>query len=90
MPGSSIPSFPLAGAILEGFSMPLLLLNDRHAIERKNEFRTRIAAAEACCVPKQTSNDEGRPRDLQIDTRKVHRSRHRTGGTRLKKATRLL
>jgi hypothetical protein len=26
MPGSSTPSFPLAGAILEGFSMPLLLI----------------------------------------------------------------
>jgi len=35
MPGSSTPSFPLAGAILEGFSMPLLLMNDRHAICRK-------------------------------------------------------
>src|ERR1700686_1235829 len=33
----------------------------------ENEIRTRIAAAEACCVPKQTNNDEGRLEDLQID-----------------------
>src|SRR6267143_857267 len=33
----------------------------------ENELRTRIAAAEACCVPKQTNNDEGRLEDLQID-----------------------
>src|ERR1700686_5219951 len=70
-PGSSTPSFPLAGAILEGFSMPLLLLNDRHATERKNESRKSIAAAEACRVPKQTSNDEGRPQDLQIGAEKI-------------------
>jgi hypothetical protein len=65
-PGSSTPSFPLAGAILEGFSMPLLLLNDQNAIDSEDEFRIRIAAAEACCVPKQTNNDEGIPHDLQI------------------------
>jgi hypothetical protein len=46
--------------------MPLLLLNDPNAIDSQNEFRMRIAAAEACCVPKQTNNDEGRPPDLQI------------------------
>src|SRR5882762_3702199 len=67
MPGSSTPSFPLAGAILEGFSMPLLLLNDPNTIDGKNELRTRIAAAEACRVPKQTNNDEGRLEDLQIE-----------------------
>jgi hypothetical protein len=67
MPGSKIPSFPLAGAILEGFSMPLLWLNDQNAIDSEYEFRIRIAAAEACCVPKQTNNDEGRPHDLQIE-----------------------
>jgi len=33
MPGSSTPSFPLAGAILEGFSMPLLLMNDPNTID---------------------------------------------------------
>src|SRR5229473_5049946 len=38
---------------------------------RKKRIRTRIAAAEACCVPKQTSNDEGRPRDLQIGAGKI-------------------
>jgi hypothetical protein len=46
--------------------MPLLLLNDQNAIDSEDEFRIRIAAAEACCVPKQTNNDEGRPHDLQI------------------------
>jgi hypothetical protein len=56
---------------LEGFSMPLLLLNDRHTTERKNESRKRIAAAEACRVPKQSSNDEGRPQDLQIGAGKI-------------------
>jgi len=46
--------------------MPLLLFNDRNAIERKNEIRTRIAAAEASCVPEQTNNNEGCNGDLQI------------------------
>jgi len=46
--------------------MPLLLLNDRHAIGRKNELRKRIAATEVCQAPKQTSNDEGRPQNLQM------------------------
>src|SRR3981189_3515943 len=64
IPGSSTPSFPLAGAILEGFSMPLLLLNDHHTTDKRNEPRTRIAAAEARCVSEQTSNHEGRPWDL--------------------------
>jgi hypothetical protein len=41
-------------------------LNDQNAIDSEDEFRIRIAAAEACCVPKQTNNDEGRPHDLQI------------------------
>src|SRR5467141_2397392 len=67
MPGSRTPSFPLAGAILEGFSMPLLLLNDPNTIDGKIELKTRIAAAEACRVPKQTNNDEGRFEDLQIE-----------------------
>src|SRR6267142_2557819 len=67
MPGSSTPSFPLAGAILEGFSMPLLLMNDPNTIDGKIELKTRIAAAEACRVPKQTNNDEGRFEDLQIE-----------------------
>jgi hypothetical protein len=46
--------------------MPLLLLDDPNAIDSEDEFRVRIVAAEACCVPKQTNNDEGRPQDLQI------------------------
>src|SRR5713226_5873192 len=47
MPGSKIPSFPLAGAILEGFSMPLLLLNDQNAIDTEdvNELPQRKRAA---------------------------------------------
>src|SRR6266849_9138541 len=71
MPGSSTPSFPVAGAILEGFSMPLLLSNDSNTIDGKNALETRIAAAEACRVPKQTNNDEGRFRDLQIAAAKT-------------------
>jgi len=51
--------------------MPLLLLTDRNTVDGKNELETRIAAAEACCVPKQTSNDEGRPQDLQIGAGKI-------------------
>jgi hypothetical protein len=47
--------------------MPLLLLNDRSTTDRKNESRKRIAAAEACRVPEQTNNDEGRLEDLQIE-----------------------
>src|ERR1700674_4159174 len=66
MPGSSTPSFPLAGAILEGLSMPLLLSHDRNTIDRKNEPPPGSIAAEACRVPRQTSHDEGRPLDLQI------------------------
>jgi hypothetical protein len=41
-------------------------VNDRRAIDRENELRTRIAAAEARSIPKQTNNDEGSARDLQI------------------------
>src|SRR5260370_17031355 len=66
MPGSRTPSFPLAGAILEGFSMPLLLLTDRNTVDGKNELETTIAAAEASCVPKQTINDEGNTPNFQI------------------------
>jgi hypothetical protein len=29
-------------------------------------MKTRLAAAEARCGPKQTNNNEGRPQDLQI------------------------
>jgi hypothetical protein len=70
IPGSKTPSFPLAGAILEGFSMQLLLLmSDQRAIDRENEISTRAVAAEARCIPKQTSNDEGSAQDLQIGER---------------------
>src|SRR4029077_11486159 len=66
IPGSRTPSFPLAGAIFEGLSMPLLLSNDHKPIGKKTNLKTRIAATEARCVPEQTNNDEGRARDLQI------------------------
>jgi hypothetical protein len=46
--------------------MPLLLVTDHKPVNRKNEIKTRIAAAEALCVPEQTNNDEGRTQDLQI------------------------
>jgi hypothetical protein len=67
MPGSSTPSFPLAGAILEGFSMPLLLIERSQYDREKYEPSARIAAAEACRVSKQTNNDEGRLGYLQIE-----------------------
>src|SRR6266478_3756250 len=51
MPGSRTPSFPLAGAILEGFSMPLLLLNDQNTIDGRNEFRTRIPQRKRAASP---------------------------------------
>src|SRR5260370_2821402 len=41
-------------------------MKDRNTIEGKNETRSKIAAAEACRVPKQTNNDEGRLEGLQI------------------------
>src|ERR1700730_11854041 len=37
MPGSKTPSFPLAGAILEGFHMQLLFMNDLGATDRETE-----------------------------------------------------
>jgi hypothetical protein len=46
--------------------MQLLLMNDRSAIEREIRPKTRAVAAEARCIPKQNSNDEGRTQDLQI------------------------
>jgi hypothetical protein len=50
----------------------LLLVNDRRAIDRKNEVKARTAADGARCIPKQTSNDEGRTRDLQIEGSETH------------------
>src|SRR5438309_9126425 len=51
IPGSKIPSFPLAGAILEGFSMPLLLLNDPNAIDSEDEFRMRLPQRKRAASP---------------------------------------
>jgi hypothetical protein len=51
--------------------MPLLLVNDHKLGRSKNEVKTRIAAAEALCVPEQTNNDEGSAQDLQIRSRKA-------------------
>jgi hypothetical protein len=57
----------------------LLVVNDRRAIDREFGTKARTVAPEACCVPclhdgkeigKQTSNDEGRARDLQIEVEK--------------------
>src|SRR5438093_1508008 len=66
MPGSKTPSFPLAGAILDGFSMQLLCCAIAARSIDEDEIRTRIAATEARCAPEQTNNDEGRAQDLQI------------------------
>jgi hypothetical protein len=76
MPGSSTPSFPLAGAIFEGFSMPLLFLERPKCDRHKNGFRTKSAAAEACRIPKQTNNDGGSALDLQIDFGRSWLHRH--------------
>jgi hypothetical protein len=46
--------------------MQLLLMNDRSTIDKENRIGTRTVSAEACCDLKQTDNDEGRARDLQI------------------------
>jgi hypothetical protein len=79
IPGSSTPSFPFAGAILEGFSMQLLLKNDRYAINTELDAKSRIGAAETRCILKQTSNDEGSAQDLQIhdQQRLSHQNRRR-------------
>jgi len=50
--------------------MPLLLIERSQYDRWKNQLRTRIVAAEVCRVPKQTSNDEGRPQDLQMGAKK--------------------
>jgi hypothetical protein len=55
--------------------MPLLLVTDQKSVDRKNEVKTRIAAVEALCVPKQTNNHEGSAQDLQIRSRKASKVR---------------
>jgi hypothetical protein len=72
IPGSNTPSFPLAGAIFFGFSMPLLYKQIATVIpsEARNlssaGSQIRIAAPEARCGPKQTNYDEGCAYVLQI------------------------
>jgi hypothetical protein len=44
-------------------------MSDPKTIDEKNEVRTRTAAVEAGSIPEQTSNDEGRAQDLQIEER---------------------
>jgi hypothetical protein len=58
--------------------MELLLMNDRSAIEREIRPKTGAVAAEARCIPKQNSNDEGITQDLQIQGEKPHICRKRT------------
>jgi hypothetical protein len=48
-------------------------VHDHRAINRRIEMKTRIAAAEARCGPKQTHNNEGRAYDLQIQMKKAAR-----------------
>src|SRR5579863_6970274 len=57
MPGVRIPSFPFGGAIFAGFSMQLLDIRDLPAA---------LAAADDAPQSKQTSNDEGCKKYLQI------------------------
>jgi hypothetical protein len=46
-------------------------MSDPKTIDEKNEVRTRTAAVEAGSIPEQTSNDEGRAQDLQIEEREM-------------------
>src|SRR5271170_997217 len=68
-PGVSIPSFPFGGAIFAGFSMQLLDGKDLQTITQ---------AADGYPLPKQTSNDERREKDLQIPTVKLHKKARRS------------
>jgi hypothetical protein len=43
-------------------------------IDKRIEMKTKIAAAEARCGPKQTNNNEGTAQDLQIRMKKVERA----------------
>jgi hypothetical protein len=52
--------------------MPLLFIERSQDDRQKNELRTRNAAAEACRVPRQTNNNEGCGKDLQIGAVKNH------------------
>jgi hypothetical protein len=50
-------------------------MSDPKTIDEKNEVRTRTAAVEAGSIPEQSSNDEGRALDLQIEERDGSRGR---------------
>src|SRR5438132_9284863 len=65
-PEAGSPVSPSRARFWKAFPCRSFLLDDQNAIDGKTELKTRITAAEACCVPKQISNDEGRPQDLQI------------------------
>src|ERR1700682_3493077 len=72
-PGSSTPSFPLAGAILEGFSMPLLLLNDSNTIDRRMNLEQELPQRKRAASPsKQIMMRE----DLGICKSEHEKSRH--------------
>jgi hypothetical protein len=47
---------------------------DLKTLSNKNEVEMRTIAAEACCIPKQTNNNEGRTADLQIKQRPMDQS----------------
>src|SRR5260370_20664676 len=51
MPGSNTPSLPLAGAISERLSMPLLLFNDPDAIDRKMKLEQELPQANRAASP---------------------------------------
>src|SRR5579864_6551904 len=71
IPGVNIPSFPFGSAIFPGFSMPLLDHQD---------LQTITLAAESHPLPEQTSNDERRERDLQMQAATIAKkiARHAT------------
>src|SRR6266436_578405 len=66
MPGSRTPSFPLAGAIFDGFSMQLLCCAIAKRPTKKTRLRGELPQQKRAAPPEQTSNDEGRAQDLQI------------------------
>jgi hypothetical protein len=56
-------------------------MNDLKTIDREDEMKTGVSAAEARCVPKQNSNDEGSAQDLQIEVAETQGSTEHFAGS---------
>jgi hypothetical protein len=65
--------FSLGGRDFGRFLHAAPLVHDHRAINGRIKMKTRFAAAEARCGPKQTNHDEGRAQDLQIYPKEVAR-----------------